>query len=315
MAFDRIKAVRLWEKTLGGKACVKDYAGKKMDKFAFNDVSSEMGWALDLIVPKRNGGKETPENMICCSLQTIAERAGQYPVFTIEGIEFEAKKDKAGNKIVRLDGHTPGKNEELAKLDFNKAISGTKFYKRMDAIQTKARYVGTVAIRLSGMQSTALVDFMGKFFEAEEVHFTIGEDFSKSETRVVVKAFNLPAREENQKLLDKCVVLNTYLQKYFLPLGLVDAYEVFYRLDYYPDKQEMYVKSHSMNFNNYVSLENREGYFNCLLVNSNVINCTDAGKSIKDNPEADFVAYDAVLTTLAEALEKEVKKERKGTGK
>lgn len=52
------------------------------------------------------------------------------------------------------------------------------------------------------------------------------------------------------KLLDKCILLNTYLKYYFIPLEYISNYDICYQVNYFKDKQDMYLEDQKINFDN-----------------------------------------------------------------
>ena len=59
-------AMSIWKKTYGKATKAKDFAGREMDKGAYDQRGSKFGWNLDHILPKSRGGKDTESNLICC---------------------------------------------------------------------------------------------------------------------------------------------------------------------------------------------------------------------------------------------------------
>ena len=60
----------------------------------------------------------------------------------------------------------------------------------------------------------------------------------------------MPINDDVNNLLDKCIVLNTYLNYYFKPLNIIDDYSIRFRMDAYADRKDFYSKDGSVQFNN-----------------------------------------------------------------
>jgi hypothetical protein len=41
----------------------------------------------------------------------------------------------------------------------------------------------------------------------------------------------MPLQEDTDELLDQCVLLNTYFSNYFKPIGCVESFDIYFRLD------------------------------------------------------------------------------------
>ena len=96
MDINRENAMRLWKQRYGKATRVKDFAGREMDKGAYDQRGSEFGWNLDHILPKSRGGKDTESNLICTHILTNDEKADKYPVFTANKKQFE---------IIKVENH------------------------------------------------------------------------------------------------------------------------------------------------------------------------------------------------------------------
>ena len=96
MDINKDTAMRLWAKTFGNKTHVKDFAGRTIDKCAYNSRNSEYGWNVDHILPVSKGGKSTDNNLVCCHVLTNDEKADRFPGFKANGIAFN---------IVKVENH------------------------------------------------------------------------------------------------------------------------------------------------------------------------------------------------------------------
>lgn len=188
-------------------------------------------------------------------------------------------------------------------VNFMDSASGVRFFKQLKGIQNKTRFVGSVLIRLQNVSNTAVIDFIEKFLDEENISYSMSNNYWNTETRIVAKNYNMPLKEDMAKLLDKCILLNTYLKYYFKPLNYVTQYDVCYQVNCYEDKQDMYLEAQKINFDNFnASLDD------ALFINKLVHINTEAEDR---EPDLDFsyhtyCRYDYTYTKLAKNLEKEV---------
>ena len=96
MDLNRETAMRLWNKSFGKKTKVMDFAERTIVKGAYNDRKSEFGWNVDHILPQSRGGKTADYNLVCCHILTNDEKAGKFPTFKANGINFE---------IIKVENH------------------------------------------------------------------------------------------------------------------------------------------------------------------------------------------------------------------
>ena len=127
------------------------------------------------------------------------------------------------------------------------SAAGIRFFKKLKGIQNKSRFVGSVLIRLQNVSNTAVIDFIEKFFDEENISYSMSSDYRSSETRIIVKNYNMPLKEDISKLLDKCILLNTYLKHYFKPKNYILWYDICYQVNCYGEKQDMYLNAQTIN--------------------------------------------------------------------
>ena len=303
--------MRLWNKSFGKETKVKDYAGRTIAKGAYNDRNSEFGWNLDHILPQSKGGKTADYNLVCCNIKTNDEKADKFPAFKANGITFEIVKVENHYEIQQTGGNKKKKPKEVddSKVNFMDSASGVRFYKKLREIQDEPRFVGTVFIRLKSIQTTALIDFIEKLFGNDNISYSMKEEFYSSETQITVKNYDMPLKEDTQVMLDKCIVLNTYLQYYFMKIGDVASYDIYYRLDYYPEKRDLYLKAQNIRLTNrYVGIyvNASTSHTDKLYINGLVIHNTDAEDDVEADRYNEFTEYDRIYTRLEKNLEKEV---------
>lgn len=306
MDLNRETAMRLWNKSFGKETKVKDFTGRTIAKGAYNDRNSEFGWNVDHILPQSRGGKTADHNLVCCHILTNDEKADKFPAFKANGINFEIVKVENHYEIKQLTKETKKKKKALEHDDtvnFMDSASGVRFFKQLKGIQNKTRFVGSVLIRLQNVSNTAVIDFIEKFLDEENISYSMSKNYWNSETRIVAKNYNMPIKEDMAKLLDKCILLNTYLKYYFKPMNYITKYDICYQVNCYQDKQNMYLEAQKINFDNFnASLDD------ALFINKLVHINTEAEDR---EPDLDFsyhtyCRYDYTYTKLAKNLEKEV---------
>ncbi len=304
MDLNKETAMRLWNKTFGKELTVKDFTGRKIVKGAYNDRNSEFGWNVDHIYPQSKGGPTNDSNLIVCHILTNDEKADKFPCFTANEKKFEIRKVQNHYEIINLSGKSDlDKSDDTDFLDHS---SGIRLFKKLKGIQNKPRFVGSVFIKLENIANTAIIDFIEKLFDEENISFNVKRSFCSTITTIMLKNYNMLYKENVSDLLDKCVVLNTYLGSYFRE-SIISNYDIFYRVDKFSDKSAMYVNDEKINFN----YTNDMRCENCLYINELVVFNTDAQKDIQ--LETDYAGnlvkkdymYDYIYKDLKNNLLKE----------
>lgn len=316
MDLNRETAMRLWNKSFGKETKVKDFTGRTIAKGAYNDRNSEFGWNVDHILPQSRGGKTADHNLVCCHILTNDEKADKFPAFKANGINFEIVKVENHYEIKQITKETKKKKkapEHDDTVNFMDSASGVRFFKQLKGIQNKTRFVGSVLIRLQNVSNTAVIDFIEKFLDEENISYSMSRNYWISETRIVAKNYNMPIKEDMAKLLDKCILLNTYLKYYFKPMNYITKYDICYQVNCYQDKQNMYLEAQKINFDNFNASPFIASPFNASLGDALFINkLVHINTEAEDRePDLDFsyhtyCRYDYTYTKLAKNLEKEV---------
>lgn len=314
MELNRETAMRLWGKFFGNSNKVEDFAGREIAKGAYNDRNSKYGWNVDHILPQSRGGKTADYNLICCHISTNDEKADKFPCFSANGVRFEIVKVENHYEIRPVEKtNKPKKAESLDKINFFDSASGVSFFKRLKSIQNKPRFVGSVFVRLNCISNTAVLDFIEKFFDDENISYEIEESFRSSETKIKAVNYNMPNKDDISKLLDKCILLNTYLGHYFLPKEYLTGYDIFFRVDAFAEKKRLYIEypqiketSIKSAFGGYAYIINDLWkYHNSLFINELVRINTEAEEKIKEEISS-VTEYNYIYTQLSKNLDKEV---------
>ena len=301
--------MRLWNKSFGKETKVKDFAGRTIAKGAYNDRNSDCGWNVDHILPQSRGGATADHNLVCCHILTNDEKADKFPCFNANGVSFEIIKVQNHYEI-RHKSIGPKEQKDAPEIvDFLDSAAGVRFFKKLKGVQNQKRFVGSVFVILNNITNTAVVDFIEELFGDENISFgaktnyssfyPIGSSARGQNIQVKVSNYNMPQKENSAELLDKCVLLNTYLSSYFLECGYINGFEIYYRIDCFEDKSKMY--GYSFEPANYPYSQTK----NTLFVNELVLINTDAGEKVEKQPHFEYTEYNYVFTNLSKNLKKE----------
>lgn len=314
MELNRETAMRLWNKAFGKETRVSDFANRVIDKGAYGDRNSEFGWNVDHILPVSQGGKTNDSNLFITHIKTNDEKADKFPCFVANGIKFEIVKVQNHYEIKKVDSSSTKTNDSNDNVNFLDSADGVRFFKKLKGIQNKPRFVGSVLIRIKNLTNTAVVDFIEQLLDKENISYKLKKDYYNDETRIVAKNYDMATKEDTNVLLDKCILLNTYLSHYFIKEGYAKEYDIRYRLDYYKEKKDMYLLDQEQDLmkaakNPYqVVLFGGLGdsFKNTLLINDLVIINSEAGKNLKEYNNNEWNEYNYIYTNLSKNLEKEV---------
>ncbi|MCM1350097.1 MAG: HNH endonuclease [Prevotella sp.] len=291
--------MRLWVKTYGKETKVHDFAGRIMVKGAYNDRNSDFGWNVDHVLPQSKGGTTSDHNLVCCHILTNDEKADKFPCFTANEIKFEILKVQNHYEIRKIKSTNKEQNNEEININFFDSAAGIRYFKKLKGLQNKPRFVGHVIVKLSNLNNTAVTDFIEEIFSSENVDFVS----SNGTINLVFKNYNMPLKENISNLLDKCILLNTYLDNYFKPIGYIDGFDIYYQVDCYTEKFEMYNTDTNNLVNNTRRLYGQLN--NSLFINGLVWENTEA-KSKVSWSNSNWTEYCYVYTKLQENLKKEV---------
>ena len=213
-------AMRLWNMSFGRESKAVDFAGRTIAKGAYNDRNSEFGWNVDHILPQSKNGKTADYNLICCHISTNDEKADSFPCFKANDRSFEIVKVQRHYEI--RERHSKAQ-EGQKTVNLYDSAAGVRLFKSLKGIQNKKRFVGTVFVYLKSVSSGAVIDFIEKIFNKENIFYA--ENSHKiylegmaviPDVKIQITNFDMPEKSDIEELLDRCVLLNTYLSSYFL---------------------------------------------------------------------------------------------------
>ena len=233
MDLNRETAMRLWNKAFGKESKANDFTGRMMAKGAYNDRNSEFGWNVDHILPQSRGGVTADYNLVCCHILTNDEKANRFPCFTANGIPFEIQKVQNHYEIYAKKKNTSLK-QKYDDVDFYDSAAGLCLFESLKNIQDKNRFVGTVFIYLNAVLDGALLDFIDMVFDSESISFSKYHGCCNAHwpnVKITISNFDMPNKSDTSALLDKCILLNTYLASYFLKRGYIGSFSIYYRMD------------------------------------------------------------------------------------
>ena len=305
--------MRLQNKSFGKDTKATDFAGRTIAKGAYNDRNSEFGWNVDHILPQSKGGVTADYNLICCHIKTNDEKADTFPCFNANGIAFEIVKVQNHYEI-RAKSKKAEKASNSDELDLFDSASGVRFFKKLKGVQNKKRFVGTVFIKLYGLNNTAVVDFIEELMETESLSFkTERSSMYGDDLIIVAHNYNMSLQDDTSELLDKCVLLNTYLSKYFTSCEYIKGFDIYYRVDCFDDKFSMYKEleniqcsnvTHPLSYKYQIKLGYQQ-YYDSLFVNGLVLENTEAGDKVTRQADSEYTEYNYVFTKLSENVKKE----------
>ena len=299
-------AMRLWVMSFGKKAKAIDFAGREIAKGAYNDRNSQFGWNVDHVLPQSRGGKTADHNLVCCHIQTNDEKADKFPCFNANGRKFEIVKVQNHYEIKPVGAKPIQASQETDDLNLYDSASGIRFFKKLKGVQNKKRFVGSIFIRLNGLQNSAVVEFIEELFNEENISFVPYQtnyygllySGSNKDVAILVKCYDLPLKDDTNNLLDKCVLLNTYLSHYFMELEYLLNYEIDFSLECYDSRFDMYKAKDAIT---QISGNPK----NSLFISELVVENTEARNKV-NAINGRLVQYDYVFSNLAKNLKKEV---------
>lgn len=199
MEINRKSAMKIWEEQFGGGVSAVDFAGRRIQKGAYGQRTSSFGWELVHILPKTEGGKTEPSNLICVHVRTADEKSDLFPSFKAnevsyvisesEGVwsidvsnditaiaEQEAKTLAAMQYWDNMFGAEAERAEDFAGREMIKADYGTEnpgawktaYYVASKPMDDKNTYIANIATVEEAFERTA--------FKANGKQFSLNKD-------------------------------------------------------------------------------------------------------------------------------------------
>lgn len=124
----------------------------------------------------------------------------------------------------------------------------------------------------------------------------------------------MPPQEDTDELLDQCVLLNTYFSNYFKPIGCVESFDIYFRLDDFDNNFSMYQELDDIQCPNkaptsslfYQMKMGYQAYHDSLFISDLVLKNTEAREKVSKQENSEYTRYPFVFTKLSENLKKEV---------
>ena len=305
-------AMRLWNMSFGKESKAVDFAGRTIAKGAYNDRNSEFGWNVDHILPQSKNGKTADYNLICCHISTNDEKADSFPCFKANDRSFEIVKVQRHYEI--RERHSKAQ-EGQKTVNLYDSAAGVRLFKSLKGIQNKKRFVGTVFVYLKSVSSGAVIDFIEKIFNKENIFYA--ENSHKiylegmaviPDVKIQITNFDMPEKSDIEELLDRCVLLNTYLSSYFLQSRYISGYDIYFRIDRFEQRADLF--SSKPLREPYCFRPLYLMYQNSFFVNELVRINTTVQNKVEMNSGSEYVEYRCVFTKLKENLTKEANGEK-----
>lgn len=154
------------------------------------------------------------------------------------------------------------------------------------------------------MSTGAVIDFIEGIFDKENISY-IGNtniflsDIHMHDVKIVITNYDMPKKSDMDELLDKCILLNTYMSGYFSECEHISGYDIYYREDYFEEKFDL--------FDSQPIKEPMHSLFqDSLFINELVRFNTEAESKVENNRlSGEYTKYNYVFTKLKNNLIKE----------
>ncbi len=295
MELNRKTAMELWKKQFGRTDKAVDYAGREILKAAYDDRGSAYGWNVDHILPKSRGGKTAEHNLICCHMETNSEKADKFPCFTANDTRFEIRKVQNHYEVVAL-GDVP--------VDFFDAEAGVEFWDKCCKPE-ETFWEGYVTICFNTLDDDvegAFAKFVTKLFEGERIslggvlHLSFNVVFLDASPRrkLLLCVHGLNRKKDIQRVLDLCVLLNTYMNGFLCAQGMIERYSLYFDIKEYASELEALCAQYG----------GKDFGDNGLLISRTVkINTDLEEESLRSYEYSDAYRYNCFFTNVKKELE------------
>lgn len=305
MKINRETAMRLWTSRYGKSKRAVDFAGRTMDKAAYDDRNSDYGWNIDHIFPESKGGRTADHNLVCCHIRTNDEKADKI-CFNANGRSFQVVKVENHYEIVSAEGP----DDESRQPTLFDSAYGVRRFDQLFAESKKQKFCGEILLDLRQVQTSALLDFAMEVFDTENVAVTSD---GRGGYLVSIKSYDVGLKSLVQGLLDKCLLLNTYLRHYFIPIGVLGGYDIYFDVSHGETGDDYFVRSRpASSVNPYFGQATDTIYLGELAIeNTDAKKELDAGgaSGVRTVGVKKFVRYPYEFTRLGENLDKEVSRQ------
>ena len=115
MELTRKNAMKLWEKQFGNVVIAEDFTGRKIQKGAYDQKTSQYGWIFSNILPKSKGGLDTEDNILCVHVRTANDKSENYPSFVSDDIRYSIVQ-KGNQYVIEKASDTEALAEQEEKL-------------------------------------------------------------------------------------------------------------------------------------------------------------------------------------------------------
>lgn len=235
--------------------------------------------------------------MICCHILTNDEKADKFPCFVANGIKFEIVKVQNHYEIRRVTEDNKEKEKEVT-INFLDSADGLRFLKDSSKNSQKQSFVGIVNIELTHVKDNSVFDFISEIFNDASLIVKKGS-YSLDNYEITIKDFSLLSKEDIGNVLEKTILLNTYLSGYFLARNQISNYNIYFGVYCFNNRNEAF----TFNINNTISFNKKR-----MVINELVKINTEANEKLKGiNPISlsnndKLYEYSYVYTKLQENL-------------
>ena len=131
---DRKNALRIWEAAYGKVVEATDFSGRKINKSAYEQRNSKFGWVVTYLLPKSEGGKDNPDNLICLHSETALEKGDNFPFFTVNDKKYVLTNVEGSGWVIEeaLD------SESIAEQEAKNAAAIEKWEQLFGPVYEKA---------------------------------------------------------------------------------------------------------------------------------------------------------------------------------
>ena len=218
----RKQAFHIWEENFRQKDKVKDFAGRPMTKGEYNVYGSKSGWTISTILPESQSGRLTLENVVCCNVKTCMEKGQKFPLFTANDHTFSIKNYGGKYQITEFSGKNEvGATEKKQReTDYKVAAEGIAAWNRAENTDTPyfAGYV-TITVTMTEENEVLLPRLKNFIEDLFRIHITVSEEGPEKGSYIFTLVdFDMIEKKETRKLLDHCILFNTYATYFFYPV-------------------------------------------------------------------------------------------------